>query len=654
MFVLMFKAAALVLTGLMIVTSSIVAPAAENDPLRPPAMDVTGVPAVPKALMDQLRQYQSVRNAGFRGWAPDGKGILIQTQFGNTMQLHRVYEPGGRREQMTFLDEPTNGGFLKGTTDCTLLLELSVGGNENNQLLRFDPEEGRTILLTDGTSRHSIGPQAEDGSFLIISHNARNGRDMDLFRLNPRNPASPEKLMETENELWEPTDLTQDGKKLLMVRYVSINESYPAVFDLATKMRTPIPPPPGSPAKVSFGGLAFAPDGKTAYVSCDAKGEFQQLAVVDLATFEYKSWLTEDIPWNVDSIEVDAKSGNVAFTTNTDGGSDLYLLENGQRRKLETPLGIIEALRFSDDGTQLGFTLSKPNAPADAYSILLAGGVLTRWTYSEVGGLNTSKFIVPQRIQFPSFDGRMIPAYSFKPKTATAKTPAPVLINIHGGPESQYRPFFTGFDQLLLNELGIAVIRPNVRGSDGYGKTYLQLDNAEKREDSVKDIGALLDWIATQPDLDQNRVAVYGGSYGGYMVLASLTHFPDRIKAGVDVVGIANFVTFLKNTSEYRRDLRRAEYGDERDPEMLKVFERINPTNNAHKIRSALLVAHGKNDPRVPFSEAELIAPLVRKNNAPVWTAYADNEGHGFAKRDNRDYVTAVTAMFLKEFLLTK
>ncbi|OAI52000.1 peptidase S9 [Planctomyces sp. SCGC AG-212-M04] len=617
-------------------------------------MDVSGVPAVPKALMDQLRQYQSVRNAGFRGWSPDGKGILIQTQFGNTMQLHRVYEPGGRREQMTFLDEPTDGTFLKGAKDGTLLLQLSIGGNENTQLLRYDRDEGRVILLTDGVSRHSIGPQADDGSFLIISHNARNKRDMDLFRLDPRNPASPEKLMEVENELWEPQDLTADGKKLLMIKYVSINESYPAVFDMATKKRTPIPPPKGAPAKVAFGQIAFAPDGKTAYVTCDAKSEFQELAVVDLATFEYKSWLTSDIKWNVDGVEVDSKTGNVAFTVNNDGASDLYLIEGGKRRKLETPLGIVESLRFNDDGSKLGFTLSKPNAPADAYSIALKEGALTRWTYSEVGGLNPDRFIVPERVHFPSFDGQTIPAYVFKPKSATNKTPAPVLINIHGGPESQYRPFFTGFDQLLLNELGIAVIRPNVRGSDGYGKTYLQLDNAEKREDSVKDIGALLDWIAKQPDLDKNRVAVYGGSYGGYMVLASLTHFPDRIKAGVDIVGIANFVTFLKNTSEYRRDLRRAEYGDERDPEMLKVFERINPTNNAHKIRSALMVAHGKNDPRVPFSEAELIAPLVRKNNAPVWTAYADNEGHGFAKRDNRDYVTAVTAMFLKEFLLTK
>jgi dipeptidyl aminopeptidase/acylaminoacyl peptidase len=624
---------------------------AENDPLRPPAIAAEFVPAVPKSLMDQLRQYQSVRNAGFRGWSPDGKGILIQTQFGNTMQLHRVYEPGGRREQITFLDEPTDGAFLKGTQDGTLLLVLSQGGNENNQVLRLDRDTGKAILLTDGKSRYMAGPQADDGSFLIVAQNARNGRDMDVCKVDPKKPGSIEVIMPVENETWEPQDLAPDKSKLLITQYVSINESHPAVLDLATKKRTAIPAPEGATGKVSFGHAAFTPDGKSAYITTDARGEFQELALVELETMKYISWLSADIKWDVDSIEVNDKTGRVAFTVNADGAGELYLIENDEPRKLETPLGIVESVRFSPDGSQLGFTLSRPDAPADAYSIDIASGKLTRWTYSEVGGLNPKNFIAPTRIQFESFDGRNIPAYYFKPKNASADKPAAVLINIHGGPESQYRPFFTGFDQLLLNELGIAVIRPNVRGSAGYGKTYLELDNAEKREDSVKDIGALLDWIGKQPELDKSRVAVYGGSYGGYMVLASLTHFPDRIKAGVDVVGIANFVTFLKNTSDYRRDLRRAEYGDERDPEMLKVFERINPSNNAHKIRSALLVAHGKNDPRVPFSEAELIAPLVRKNNAPVWTVYADNEGHGFAKRDNRDYLTGVTTMFLQEYL---
>ncbi len=241
----------------------------------------------------------------------------------------------------------------------------------------------------------------------------------------------------------------------------------------------------------------------------------------------------------------------------------------------------------------------------------------------------------------------MIPAYYFRPRTATMQDPAAVLINIHGGSESQYRPYFSSIDQFYLNELGIAVIRPNVRGSAGYGKTYLKLDNAEKREDSVRDIGALLDWVVAQPELDASRVAVYGG----YMVLASLTHFPKRIKAGVNLVGLASFTTFLKNTKAYRRDLRWAEYGDERDPKMQAVFERINPTSNVQKIRSALLVAHGKNDPRVPFVVVEEVVAKVQAQGQKVWTIYADNEGHGFRKKANRDYLSATIVMFLREHL---
>jgi dipeptidyl aminopeptidase/acylaminoacyl peptidase len=306
-------------------------------------------------------------------------------------------------------------------------------------------------------------------------------------------------------------------------------------------------------------------------------------------------------------------------------------------------------VKFSPDGKQLGFTLARADAPADAYSIALDGYQLTRWTYSEVGGLNPTRFVTPQRIKFVSFDKREIPAYYYKPVAAAEGKPVPVIVSIHGGPEGQFQPIFSGLYQFFVNELGCAVVAPNVRGSSGYGKTYLTLDNAEKREDSVRDIGALLDWIGRQPELDASRVAVVGGSYGGYMVLASLTNFPDRIKAGIDIVGIASFKTFLKNTSGYRQDLRRAEYGDDRDPKMQEVFARIDPLNNAGKIRSALLVVHGRNDPRVPFSEAVQIAAKVRDNGRPVWTVYADNEGHGFARRENRDYMNAVMVMFLQE-----
>jgi dipeptidyl aminopeptidase/acylaminoacyl peptidase len=316
---------------------------------------------------------------------------------------------------------------------------------------------------------------------------------------------------------------------------------------------------------------------------------------------------------------------------------------------VDLPVGLLGGLKFSPDGRRLGFSLARADAPPDAYTLDLADRKVVRWTWSETGGLDASAFVTPQRFSYKSFDGLDVPAYVYLPRNARK---APVVISIHGGPESQFRPSFSGLTQYWVNELGLAVIAPNVRGSTGYGKTYVALDNGMKREDAVRDIGALLDWIAKQPELDASRVAVHGGSYGGYMVLASLVHFGDRLRAGVDVVGIANWISFFEKTSAYRVDLRRVEYGDERKPEMRAFLERISPLANAGRIRSALLVVHGKRDPRVPFFEAEQIAARVRAQGRPVWTLYADHEGHGFARKENRDCQAAVTTLFFRRFLL--
>lgn len=622
-------------------------PAPVVDPRRPSAIEVQDVPVVPPEVAEKLRQYANVRTAAFQGWDPAGKGILIATRLGNATQLYRVYEPGGRREQVTFYDEPVQGGFLKGGPE-TILLSMSQGGNENNQVYLLDREKYATTLLTDGKSRNALQAAREDGSEVLIASNLRNGRDTDLYITSPRKPGSMRLLMQVENQFWNAMDWSLDGQTLLLQRFVSITESYFSLLDVATGKRTDIDY--ANKKKASVGAMAFAPSGKQIYLACDAEGDFQQLARYDIESKKYH-WLTQDISWDVESIAVEKKSGRVAFTVNHDGATKLYLLDGEQRREISTPLGVISGVEFSPDGETLGFTLARPSSPADAYSVKLDGGELVRWTYSEAGGIDPSKFVEPTRIAFKSFDDREIPAYFFKPKTIAPNQKIPVVLMIHGGPEAQYQPIFSSTIQYWVNELGVAVICPNVRGSSGYGKVYLDLDNAEKREDSVKDVGALLDWIAKQPELDASRVAVTGGSYGGYMVLASLIHHGARLRAGIDTVGIANWVTFLKNTAPYRRDLRRAEYGDERKPEMLQVFERISPSSRAGEIKSSLMVVHGKNDPRVPFSEAQQIAEIVRGKGKPVWTVYADNEGHGFQKKENVDYLRAVETLFLKQHL---
>jgi dipeptidyl aminopeptidase/acylaminoacyl peptidase len=611
-------------------------PARTKSPGVPAAIATEGVPAVPEEITKRLAQYHSARSAAFEDFGPDGS-ILIATRFAETVQLHLVPFPGGRREQITFSDEPMSGGmFIPGTAD--LLYTQARGGDENYQIYRLDRKQGRSILLTDGKSRNALGPVNHAGDKVVLSSNRRNGRDTDLYLLDLKS-GETSVLMETKGEFWHAEDWSPDDSKLLLLRIVSVNETHPAILDLQTRERKPFLPIGIGPCAV--GSPRFLASGMVVH-SSDAGGEFRSLAYTPGDQTQMRG---SGSSWDVIDIEVHGE--RVAFVTNEDGASKLSL--TNPDFIVDLPVGIVSGMRFSPDGKRLGFTLSRADAPGDAYTYEIAERKLVRWTYSETGGIDPAGFVTPQRFSYKSFDGRDIPAYLYRPPNARK---APVVISIHGGPESQFQPFFSPLTQYWVNELGLAVIAPNVRGSTGYGKTYTTLDNAEKREDSVKDIGALLDWIAKQPELDASRVAVFGGSYGGYMVLASLVHFGDRIKAGVDIVGIANFVTFLERTSGYRVDLRRVEYGDERDPKMREVFERISPANHADKIRSALLVAHGRNDPRVPFSEAEQIASKVRAQGRPVWTVYADNEGHGFARKENRDYLSAATAVFFKKHLL--
>ena len=399
------------------------------DPRRPSAITTQEVPRVPAEIFAKMAQYRNIRGAGFSSWDPAGKGMLVRTNLGNTAQLFRVYEPGGRREQITFLEEPVRGSFLPVKTAERIVLSLSGGGSENDQFYLLDRSTFQTRLLTDGKSRHTGGPARRDGSQIVFGSNKRNGRDTDLFRLDLTKPSEPELLLEVTEQFWSAADWSADGKTLLLERYVSANESYAGLLDVETKKLTDLPLPGKGP--MALGAMAFSRDGKSAYITSDANGEFLQFAKLDLATMKYE-WLTQDIPWDVASIEVDRESDRVAFTVNEDGAGRLYVLENGKRREIKLPLGVISGIEFSPDGKQLGLTLAQPHLPVDAYSVSLESGELTRWTYSEAGGLNPAKFVAPKRIRFESFDGREIPAYYYAPPTATAKKKAQVLIQIHG------------------------------------------------------------------------------------------------------------------------------------------------------------------------------------------------------------------------------
>ena len=442
-----------------------------------------------------------------------------------------------------------------------------------------------------------------------------------------------------------------------MVEYKSINESYVWVMDVATGKRTRVLPRAGAEPgkKIASGDLQFAGNGKGLFLTTDRDGEFARLAHFDLVTGKL-AYFGAGGDWDTETIALSPDKKKLAVTTNESGRSVLRLYDAATRRPLplpDIPVGQVSRLSWNEDSRDLAFNIASAQSPGDAYVIDVKDKKLTRWTESKVDGVDTTKFRDAEPIAWKSFDGIDIRGFIVRPPPTFAGK-RPVLISIHGGPESQARPGFLGRWNYFVNEMGLAVIEPNVRGSSGYGKTFVALDNGMKREDSVKDIGALLDWIATQPDLDAKRVVVEGGSYGGYMVLGVATMFPDRIAGVIDVVGVANFVSFLENTESYRRDLRRVEYGDERDPVMREFLTRISPINNAQKIRAPLLIVHGRNDPRVPYTEAEQIVAAAKKNNVPVWYLLADNEGHGFARKANADFQFYSMIAFLQETLLGK
>jgi dipeptidyl aminopeptidase/acylaminoacyl peptidase len=444
------------------------------------------------------------------------------------------------------------------------------------------------------------------------------------------------------------------------MNFVSIEDSRVHVLDLDTRKATLLAGGPES--RSANTPIAFDDAGDGIWLITDQGGEFNQLAWQPAESGATPEIVTADIPWGLSSAAISYDRRRMAFVTNEDGMSRLYLLDTRSREYVRVeniPTGLVFGIKFSPDDSRLGMTLNTPQTPSDAFVLDLGEspleyGALTRWTTSEVGGLDTTAFRTPELTRYPTFDNvgenpREIPAWVYKP---TGDGPFPVIISIHGGPEVQARPSFSGTYQMWIDKLGVAVIRPNVRGSSGYGKTYLGLDNGFRREDSVKDIGALLDWIETQPDLDSERVAVYGGSYGGYMVLASAVHFSDRLKAAVDVVGISNFVTFLENTQDYRRDLRRQEYGDERDPAMRAHLESISPLNNVDRISTPMFIVQGENDPRVPVTEAKQIVAALREQGHSVWYMNALNEGHGYRKKNNRDKYQQAMILFFQEHLV--
>jgi dipeptidyl aminopeptidase/acylaminoacyl peptidase len=617
----------------------------------PEALTMRGIPKLPASLVGTAGRYAEYRTALLADWNPSRKEMLIRTRFGNTIQMHLVAMPGGARRQLTFFPDPVHGATFHPNGGDYIVFSKDIGGGEWYQLFRYDMATGASIMLTDGKARNLPGPWSTDGNRLAYMSTRRTGKDTDLWVINPADPKTDGILTQLSGGGWSPQDWSPDDKRILMLEEVSVNESYIWLVDTTTGERTALTPHhEGEP--VAYSNARFSKDGKGIYVTSDAGSEFQRLVYMDLSTKQAKV-LTGDIPWDIDEFAVSWDGRIIALAANEDGASTLHLLDTATGSELpapKLPAGVIQGLVWHRNNHDLGFGFTSARSPYDCYSVDVTTGKVDRWTTSETA-VPTDAMADAELVRWKSFDGKTISGFLYRPP-ARFTGQRPVLISIHGGPEGQTRPDFLGRFNYFVNELGIAVISPNVRGSTGYGKTFVKLDNGFLREDSYKDIDALIDWIGTRPDLDANRIAVTGGSYGGHMTLAVSTFYSNRIRCSVDIVGMSNLVTFLEHTEAYRRDLRRVEYGDERDPKMRAFLEKIAPMNNIEKIRKPMLVVAGKNDPRVPVSESDQIAAALEKQGTPVWYMVAADEGHGYQKKANSDFLFYAVIDFLQQYLL--
>jgi dipeptidyl aminopeptidase/acylaminoacyl peptidase len=645
---------------------------------------IENIPPITEALTKKVEAYTQFKSSSIIAWHPTDGSILVRSRLNNSNQLHLVKSPGAKPEPLTdFQDAVSNASFQPRKGDY-LLFERANGGDEVFRIYRMDFATKTVTPISPEGERAGAPSWNREGTRIVfttasidrkektqsVQDAAARKATTKLYIADPLKPDTAKVVASFDGGGFSSFRFSPDEKSLAYLEYVSASESYLWMMDIASGKKTRITPAPMTgAATVAYGAPRFAKNGKGVYAVSDRDSEFRRLVYIETATGK-ETVLTAHLKHDVDEFSISNKAKRIAITTNEEGSSVLRFLDLDTGKELPRPAlltGEISGMRWkgaSDDaddspaendkepGAEIAFNLTSARSPGEVYSMNVVAPKVTRWTNGSSANLNPMDFVEPKLVRWKSFDGLMISGFIYQPDTKNFQGKRPVIINIHGGPEAQARPGFIARNNYMVNELGIAIVFPNVRGSSGFGKTFLAMDNGKKREDSVKDIGALLDWIKDQPDLDASKVLVTGGSYGGYMALAVATNYADRIAGTIDSVGISNFVTFLANTESYRRDLRRVEYGDERDPDMKKFLETISPFNNAAKIKKPLFVVQGKNDPRVPYTEALQIVEQVKKQNVPVWFLMANDEGHGFAKKSNQDFLFYAQIKFMEKTLL--
>lgn len=580
-----------------------------------------------------FENYLNIRQSFLPKFTADGSGLLFLSNITGHPQVWRMDVRGGWPHQITFGRDRISGAWPS-PADGRILFARDAGGNENAQLFLVNGDGSDERRLTsDDEAMHVFGSWSHDATQFIYAANRRRRGRYDLY-LQALNAAEPELLWENEMPgFLRPIMLSPTGSHILVVfAHSSMNQDLYelCLADRTTRLLTP------HEGNARFHHPAYSGDGRSLFCLSDVGREYKGVLRIRLSDLKQHWVATPDS--EVELLGTSNDGRYLAWGLNADGAVELSvhdLLNGATRLAPGLPVGVVspvdgEAPCFSPDDRALAFSFSTPTRTPDIWVWDLEADILRQATHSGHAGIPHHAFVEPELIHYPSFDGRRIPAWYYRARREGRK---PVIVQVHGGPESQTQPMLFPVLQYFLH-CGYSVLSPNVRGSSGYGKTYSHLDDVDKRMDAVADLAHAALWLKQQPDVDPDRIGVYGGSYGGFMVLAALTNYPDLWAAGVDIVGVSNFVTFLENTSAYRRSHREAEYGSlEKDRAYL---QRISPIHYADRIRAPLIIVHGKNDPRVPLTEAEQIAAALRNRNVPVEVLVYEDEGHGLVKLANK------------------
>lgn len=664
--------------------------------------------AVSYAQPYTIQQYLSIKSAGSPDFSPDGKRIVYLTNATGTSQVWAVDAAGGKPEQLTYFDD--NVSFVRWLPDNSgIIFGMARGGNENTQFYWMTPGGDAIEKLTDEpTVRHNFAGVSKDGKRIYYTSNKRNRNFFDAYSMDLKSKMGT--LLYKYDGNISIAAFNDSGSKIVISRS-GIEKSLDNdlfMVDVRTGKETHLTPHDDAS---EFGNVEFLAD--SLLMTSNHKREFEALVQMRQKNAAGNDWSASSLAtsvvygpnWDVGGVTLSDDSRKLAYTVNNDGFSELYIrsIETGGKPLTSTVAkahdqiklpaqGIVGGTTFSKDGSKLAFSFSSATQNGEVWLFDIKTKKLSQVTQSDRAGIDVKTFVAPELINFKTFDGREIPAWYYRPsdrvktsvgsyerkgnqvedrelevdslsaKVGTGAGPRdfdanygepyrrslPVIVSIHGGPEGQSRPGFNPLFQYYLSR-GYAVLDPNVRGSTGYGKTYTHLDDVEKREDSVKDIAAAHEWLTTKGGADAKRIAVMGGSYGGYMTMAAITLYPDLWAAAVNTVGIVNWETFLQNTSGYRRRQREVEYGRlDRDIDFLR---RISPIRKIDRIKTPLFVIHGKNDPRVPYTEAEQVVDALKKRNAIVEYKLYDDEGHGISKLKNRLELYPLVADFLDKYM---